>query len=199
METPMFMIPELQKNRSSDKKTKFVTIVGTNGTGKSTLCAKLVERTVLAGGRALIVMPDDREWSGVSQLKEGELNRFKRIRKIVFDPESTLDVLVNYKHGLLVFDDCRAYVPSSLAAQMHELLIRRRQNDVNIIAVGHGFTEVPPKFFTFATEIVIFKTVDNILKRKDCINDWTAMAYAVQYVNKVAGEGKPHFYKVVKQ
>lgn len=192
-----FQIPELQKQNSASKQTKFVLVVGTNGTGKSTFAASLIDRAVTKKARALIVMPDDMEWQNVPFLQSDELESFTRVKKTIFGEETFADLL-NYKRGLLLLDDCRAYVRSGLTDSLHELLIRRRQNDVSIIAVGHGFTEIPPKFFTFATEIVIFRTVDNILKRKDCIRDWPSMAFAVQHVNRMAQEGNPHYYRVIR-
>jgi ABC-type sugar transport system ATPase subunit len=193
-----FEIPELQTARSASKQTKFVLIIGTNGTGKSTFCAGLAERTVLMGGRVLIITPHDREWSGVPFLKYEEIRSFRRIKKHIFDEEKTFELLGNYKHGLLIFDDCRAYTQSNTVQDLHALLIRRRQHDLNIIAVGHGFTEIPPKFFTFATDIVLFRTCDNIARRRDVIQDFPKMLAAQNEVNERAKMDR-FTYKIVKQ
>ena len=173
--------------------------MGYNGTGKSTFCRKMVDHAVKSGRRALIVTPHDMEWQDIPFLntETDEIKTFTGIRRIIYD-DGTLDFLVNYRRGVLVFDDCRVYLKSNTNPQIHRLLISRRQQMLDLIAVGHGFTEVPPKFFTFSSEIILFKTLDNIAKRKDVIKDFEKMVKAQYSVNEMAVT-KPHHYEIIKQ
>ena len=152
-------------------------------------------------GRALVVTPDDIEWPSLEFVHDRFPERiawYKGARKIIYFDGLLPIIADNYRKGLLIFDDCRAYLTASLDLDLHNLLIRRRQKSIDIIAVGHGFTEIPPKFFTFASEIVLFKTIDNIQKRKNVIKDFDLMAQAQAEVNEKALTN-PHHYQIIKQ
>ncbi|MDB4582202.1 hypothetical protein N9164_03550 [Draconibacterium sp.] len=99
--------------------------------------------------------------------------------------------------GLVVFDDCRAYFDSSLDRDLHSLLMRRRQQMIDIIAVGHGFTEVPPKMFTFATHFAVFKTIDNIQRRKNVLSDLEGIQATQVRINQTA-QTKPHYFEILR-
>jgi AAA15 family ATPase/GTPase len=184
------------------RTTKLIIILGYNGTGKTTLLKQLVNKETNAGRRSLIVTPDDMEWQELSYIditNKSKLEEYKgKSYKTIFLDDYTLPhIKKNYRNGLLVFDDCRAYFKSTVDRELHNLLIRRRQNMQDIIAVGHGFTEVPPKFFTFASYIILFKTVDNIKRRKDVIRDFDRVEQIQKEVNQQA-ISNPHFYKIIK-
>lgn len=182
------------------RQTILTIVLGYTGTGKSTFVKKMVKNE-LAGPRrrALIVTPDDREWPGVDYFNmrfPERLGQFVGVRKIIYQ-KGLLDVIKeNFKRGLLIFDDCRAYMKAVTDEELHYLLIRRRQNEFDMVAVGHGFTEVPPKFFTFATNIVLFQTKDNIAKRKDDLRDYEKMVKAQGYINRKALNDK-HYHEVI--
>lgn len=170
-------------------------LLGFNGTGKTTLLRHILQNS---GQRALVVTPDDAEWTDypLTDLAKPSDFVFSGIRRHIFDTERTLAALDKFKKGILVFDDCRAYFADHTDARVRALLIRRRQREVDVFAVGHGFTQVPPVFFTFATNYILFKTVDNIDRRKNCIQDFERVRKAQEVVNAKAVK-KPHFYKII--
>ena len=67
---------------------------------------------------------------------------------------------------------------------------------IDIIACGHGFTEVPPKMFTFATHYALFKTIDNIERRKNVIQNFEVMKEAQARINQKA-QTDPHYYEII--
>ncbi len=186
----------------TDSQELCVAMLGTNGTGKSTQVAKMVRAYIKAGGRALIVTPDDREWNRIPLIditNSKKLTSFKGTRRTIFLEDETLDIIDReYQNGMLVFDDCRAYLTSSVTKQLHSLLIRRRQNHTNMIFVAHGFTELIPKIFTFATHYLLFRTRDKIEKRKDNIKDFEKMRLAVERINEIALK-QPHYFEIIPQ
>ena len=107
-----------------------------------------------------------------------------------------LDRLEYFRRGILVFDDCRAYLHAATDDRVRQLIIRRRQRMVDVLAVGHGFNEVPPVFFTFASEIILFRTTDNVARRRDCLRDYPLMAAAQARVNRRAAR-QPHYFEVI--
>ena len=109
----------------------------------------------------------------------------------------TLTRLEYFKKGITVFDDCRSYLEATTDLRIRQLLIRRRQREVDIFVVGHGFNEVPPVFFTFATSIILFRTTDNIARRKNCLKDYEAVLNAQAAVNEKA-IANPYFFKIIR-
>lgn len=180
---------------------KQIIILGTNGTGKTTLAKKLVlSELKKKDSHVLVIVPDDMEWHTLPWVHPRFPHRIETYvgaRKIIYEP-GILDIIRDrFRNGLLVFDDCRAYFDASLDRDLHSLLIRRRQQMTDIIVVGHGFTEVPPKFFTFATHYALFKTIDNIDRRKPVIQNFEEMKEAQQRVNERA-RVEPHYYEIIK-
>lgn len=178
-----------------------IVVIGTNGTGKTTLVKKLVIAELKKkDSHILIVVPDDMEWPSVPFVHPKfpeRIERYVGARKIIFEPGILEIISERFKNGLLVFDDCRAYFDAGLDRNLHTLLIRRRQKMLDIVAVGHGFTEIPPKFFTFATDLVLFRTIDNIDRRKNVLNNFDEMKEAQGRINQKA-EDDPHYYEVLK-
>lgn len=187
----------------NERPAKLIIVLGTNGTGKTTflnsVLTELNEKTV-------VITPDDIEWR---QYPHNDLQLpddfiYPGIKRHIFNPgskkekvKSTLDVLEYFKRGQMVFDDCRAYLQSATDDRIRQLIIRRRQRMVDVYAVGHGFNEVPPVFFTFATDIVLFRTVDNISRRKNCLKDFEKMEQAQKRVNEKSLKD-PHYFEHIK-
>ena len=184
---------------AADRAAKLTILLGANGTGKTTLLEGIIARS---GQRALVVTPDDIEWRQYeeTQLASPADFQYQGVRRHVFDPArrgGTLDRLEYFRRGILVFDDCRAYLRSSTDDRVRQLIIRRRQRMVDVMAVGHGFNEVPPVFFTFASEIILFRTTDNVARRRDCLRDYPRMAAAQARVNRRAAR-EPHYFEVIR-
>lgn len=183
----------------NERAAKLTIILGTNGTGKTTLLENIL---LSSEQKALVVTPDDIEWQKYETVELNSPSDFNYtgIRRHIFNPAKkggTLDRLEYFKRGILVFDDCRAYLQSSTDDYIRQLIIRRRQRMVDVFAVGHGFNEVPPVFFTFASDIILFRTVDNVVRRKNCLKDFERMAQAQERVNKKAVRN-PHCFEVIK-
>ena len=180
---------------------KQIVVIGTNGTGKSTFVKQLVVNELEKKySHILVVTPHDMEFTSLPLVNSRFPNRiewYKGARRIIYFDGLLPIILKNFKNGLLIFDDCRAYFTSSLDQDLHALLISRRQLMIDIVAVGHGFTEVPPKFFTFATHFALFKTIDNIDRRKNVIQNFEQMKAAQLRVNREA-QTNPHYYEIIK-
>ena len=195
----------MQSNPNNRRAAKCTIVLGFNGTGKTTYLRNTLQSLwVTAKNRGerlkiLIVTPDDAEWT---QFPENLLQTpddfvFDGIQRHIFDEQHTLNILAHYKNGIIVFDDCRCYFKDNVDPRITELLIRRRQRAVDVFAVGHGFTTVPPKFFTYYSDAVLFRTVDNIDRRKDCITNFDYFKRAQAEVNKQSLKD-PHYHIRIK-
>ena len=171
-----------------ERTAKLTIILGTNGTGKTTLVKQILEAS---RQKTLIITPDDIEWSDCDDVELSQPSNFvfDGTRRHIFNPDKvngTLSRLEYFKRGALVFDDCRAYLTAQTDDKIRQLIIRRRQRMVDVFVVGHGFNEVPPVFFTFATDIILFRTTDNINRRKTYLKDFDTMERAQRRVNEKA-------------
>lgn len=194
--------PVLILSKSNDiRPAKMIVFLGTNGTGKTTQLKKFVIEALKRKEKALIVTPHDQEWTQIELVHPDyphHIQNYVGARRMIFEEKNTLENIEKYfSTGLLIFDDCRAYLDASTNKLIHKLLISRRQKMIDIFAVGHGFTEIPPKFFTFATELVLFKTLDNIYSRKNVLRNFEEMVELQEFVNKQA-EKNPYFCKPIK-
>lgn len=163
-----------------------ILFLGTNGTGKTSLTRRFVD----VQQRTLVCTAHDGEWTDLvdTELKTPQDFRFHGIRRHIYNPKHTLHALQYFRNGLLLFDDCRMFLKASTAEEIRQLLIGSRQRKLHLIFSGHGFSEVPPVFFTFASDLFLFKTRDNINKRKDCINRFEDLKEISQRVNHRADD-----------
>jgi len=191
-------------NTEASRTPKQIIVLGTNRTGKTTFVKQLVVSELKKkDSHILIVVPDDMEWNTVEFVHPKfpeRIERYVGARKIIYF-EGLLDIIrERFRNGLLVFDDCRVYFKAAIQnTKLQDILIRRGQQMIDIIAVGHGFTQVPPAMFTFATHYVIFRTKDNIGSRKGTISadDYVELSEAVSRINVKAIE-ESHYFEIIK-
>jgi len=180
---------------------KLIIVLGTNGTGKTTLAKKLVcNELKKKESHVLIVTPDDMEWGSIPWVHPSFKHRIRTyvgVRKIIYEKGLLGNIWENFRSGLLIFDDCRSYFRAKTDDELLTVLIRRRQLMSDIIVIGHGFTQTPPAFFTFATHFALFKTIDNIDRRKDEIQNFEVMKQAQQRINEKAIKD-PHYFEIIK-
>jgi ABC-type sugar transport system ATPase subunit len=181
------------------RSNKMTCVIGTNGTGKTTFLKKLILQLLRNNRRVLIITPHDMEWETIPLVHDKHKQHiawYVGARRIIWEDGLLPTITENFKNGALVFDDCRAYLNANTDRDLHRLLISRRQRDIDIFAVGHGFTEIPPKFFTFATNFVLFRTMDNIEKRKSSIIQFDRIKSAQEMVNEKA-INDPYFKAII--
>ena len=118
-------------------------------------------------------------------------------RVVVRTTKQLHEVCSLFKHGLLVLDDCRAYVRDKVTDETSTMLLSCRQNDVDLCAVGHGFTTIPPLFFAYATHFAVFATTDNVVRRKNFVLNFPCLEAVVKDVNEKALQD-PHYFTIVK-
>lgn len=175
-------------------------ICGINGTGKTTLLKKILQEMNNAGNRILVVTPDPIEWQEAVPIRTwNELISFTGFRRIIYSPETMAKIQQYYSNGVLVLDDCRVYIKAQSNEFMQWLQIRRRQAGIDLFSVFHGLTQVPPVYFTFATNLVLFYTKDNIKRRGDYVDDgdFAMIQTAKKRIEKMIAKN-PYYFEVLK-
>lgn len=185
----------------SDFQGFSIAAFGTNGTGKTTACLGFAKRLYELGvcKVVLILVPDPEEellehypevkHSQVPGLEEGIFVL------VVEDPNETFRVLYNHvpPYTCLFSDDMGATV-NPRDPFVLRFMKRRRQKRVHFIGNCHGATDYPRSLFKNTMEFWIFQTTDSTKNISDRVQDRRNFERAVEYVNKIAREGKPHFF-----
>lgn len=176
-------------------------IVGKPGTGKTTQIRRLVRASLEQKRRVLVVTPHENEWEDLPLVHPRFHDRISTYvggrRVVVRELEQFREVCSLFRHGLLVCDDCRAYIPDAPDPTVRTMLLSCRQDDRDLIAVGHGFTTIPPLFFTYATHFCVFATTDAVARRQNCVINFPALKQTVDMVNHEA-LSNPHTFKIIK-
>ncbi len=176
----------------------FFCIVGTNGAGKT----KFVLDNFISKSsrRSLCVDPDLMEdafdpYPIIDIKNEQEMRSFKGVRRAACeDPEDIALIRKNFQGGNLLLDDFGYYTDSNIPKDLRRIIVRRRQMKLDIFALTQGFTEIPPKFITRATHIVVFKSNDNPEVHKHKLRNFDKF---MQMVNEVNNHPDPHYYQII--
>ena len=165
-------------------------IMGTNNTGKTTFATKLVSAAVSVNQPVLIVVKDTFEWPQADWVHPKFPHRIQNyvgIRKIIYF-KGLLEIIDNYFfNGMLIFDDCKSYLKTQKDFNSLETFLqRRRQKSIDVLVIGHGFTQIPVNFFTYATHYVLFRTRENINRRRESLPEFDFWLEAQERVNSRA-------------
>jgi ABC-type Mn2+/Zn2+ transport system ATPase subunit len=179
-------------------------VLGTNGTGKSTIMRTILQKC--NAKKALVVTNHIEEWRDVPEvnLSHREDFIFEGIRKTrCYQPTKgdmgTLAKLRYFRKGIIIFDDARLYMKDAKTDNLIEdLMISYRQQELDIFVVAHGFTKVRPVFYSYVSNIILFRTLDSVQYRKmELGENYRRIVDAQAEVNRNAMKD-PHYYKWIK-
>lgn len=148
------------------RQAKRILICGAQGTGKSLMSLKFIKLTLASKFEKnyFILCPDDDEtlFQKFPVIKPEDL---PRSGKIIFD-EDDENFFITIKqraiHGIMVIDDGQFFVSNQKNEQFEKMIQRARQKNLDIIFSCHGMTNVPRRFWTFFTDLILFYTSDSL-------------------------------------
>ncbi len=192
--------PILPDKPHPGRTAKCICIVGKPGSGKSTVAVEFMT----AAGTGLFVQPQPDNWTDrtiEADIKNREKCNFKGIKHHIYrEDEDFRYIYNNFHNAMICMDDCRAYVPANFEySHVRLFLLRRRQRMLDVIFTAHGFSEIPPKLFTFITDYIIMPISDTPEKRKNCMSQevLSVLSQTVKEVNE-KGKTNPHYNKWIR-
>jgi GTPase SAR1 family protein len=187
---------DLEENILDYPTPSQIVIIGTNGTGKTTFVEHLLSEELKKGNNhILIVVLDYKDFDHVEYTEKQSIGNFSGVKKIIYFPGLLKTITSDFKNGLVIFSDCRAYL-HHWNDDLHCFIIRRRQNFVNSVFVFHDFAEALPKALVFATHYVIFKTIRRRKNLKKCILNQNQIIKAMDRVNARSAT-QPHYFDIL--
>lgn len=190
------------KEKGQVREVYVMIVLGKKGTGKTTYVRRLIKQALSVRRRVLVVTPNLDDFTSIPLVHPRYPQRiasYRGARRVVCvaEPKQVDEICKVFRHGLLVLDDCRAYLDDKPSIYLKNMLISARHYDVDVIAVGHGFTTVPPQFFAYATHFMLFATTDNPANRKKNVRDYAKVDAVVRQVNQRALQD-PHHFEIIK-
>jgi ABC-type nitrate/sulfonate/bicarbonate transport system ATPase subunit len=186
---------------TAKRKSKFVAFVGCQGCGKTTLLKSIISKANqrclyiscnlddIAGiPRNALASKEDFDFSGVTSMWSEEYTSAELLEKLAY-----------FSNGIVVLDDARVYLSARTQEDTRKIIATLRHRAVDVFLVTHGITEIPPAYFTFLSEIFLFKTTDNFIKRK---RDISPEIYEIieRTIKKVwnGAKANPHYYLPIR-
>ena len=100
----------------------------------------------------------------------------------------------------MVCDDPLTYTPKNLEDHpLKKILGRRRQMRCDVLFMAHSFMRLPPMFFSYVTDYVVYNTdLGDVDKRKtDLGQHYAKIRQMVQNANHAAAQN-PHYCEIYK-
>lgn len=199
--TPTISQAPKDQPKTETRQTLRVAVLGRVGCGKSTISRKFARLALEQKRRVLVVTSHEEEWLNFPLVHPRFPQRIATYvggrRIVVHSRKAAYEAIGMFRHGLLILDDCRRYLPTSQDDDVEELVISTRQKDVDLLVVCHNFEQLPPVFFTFIDYFFLFPTQGNLRRRKDYFADYDRMEAAVRQINEM-GKQDPHTFKIIK-
>lgn len=161
--------------------------------------------------RVLFAIPDDAEeklWN-IQEIDKEEILYFEGAKKIIIDEEADFDYMaklflpevsetgeriINRFNGLICCDDMGTNI-SRRPVNILKLFKRRRQPNIDFTWSFHGLkTDVPPAFWTYVNNLILFRTSDPHEYTMECLPENKRDEFLEMYrrVQKIS-ETKPHY------
>jgi hypothetical protein len=145
-------------------------ICGNRGVGKSTYLIQTIKKHPK---KVLIYDLDDNEMYHQYQLITPDmLPRWKSGVKRIISPDidEVLQAMADSVHNaLIIFEDATKYIEGDPNKAIKQLVLASKQRNLDILFTFHTYRSIPPKLFSWADVLEVFKTGEDIRQFKNKI------------------------------
>lgn len=178
---------------------RFNIVVGTNGTGKSTLVNQVIERTHF---RDVLVYIENIDTYGnpFKKLPTVPFYSYKGGKVTIDADEVPFDKFINavvdhFRNGMLVIDEAGMYqmfekgmpIPALV-----KLFKQRRKYNIEIYFIYHGVSEIPVRLFKWCNNVILFHQTDEFKHKAAVIPRIDELRAAQQRIRKHYFSGDVH-------
>jgi hypothetical protein len=176
----------------------FAILLGTNGTGKSTVLRKIAD----ASKKRVLVIPSnlaEHTFQDYPQILPHQILSFTgRARLLCYTEEEFAWVAKRVENCMLISDDFRNYLPKpQMNPDVRRMFIDRRHKKIDIYMAAHGFTQVPPELFSWVNYVFLFKTNDNPKRHANKLLNLAAVMESQQKINQEF-EKNPYYFEILQ-
>ncbi len=137
--------------------------IGAQRTGKTQFALQSF-KNYPATKRGLIVLPHlmEKKYEGLKTINIDQVGTFKGRARVLFDRDDKLflnKIYRNYRNGFIIFDDTKFCLRPWLYNDFEDILGTRRQLNLDMIFMYHGFDRIPDFFWNYCSHLVLFKTL----------------------------------------
>lgn len=163
-------------------------VVGSKGTGKSTLLAKIA--SAYPSEKKVLIL-DVNGSPAYGAYKEIELRQVKLLKTGVVKlmgtptPDTLQTIAKDFKNGLVVFEDCTKYIEGNVHPVIKAFLVDHRMNNCDLIFTFHSLKRVPPFFWEMLSYVTLLKTQESFETgtNKNRVPNYEAFVQAYRKVN----------------
>lgn len=187
-----------------------VLLIGTNGTGKSTILREILWSAASGKKKKVIVLPSnpaETTFEDVPEISLDDIDKFKSakyqwgaVRVQCFDEDDFIHVIKDARNCVFISDDFKFYLSKSvLKKDIMRAFIMRRHMRNDFYFAAHGFKQVPPMFFAYMDWFYIFRCRDNPKGHADKMLDANNLLDIITRVNNVSVSKKdPWYYEIIE-
>ncbi|MDD3404998.1 MAG: hypothetical protein PHH23_01855 [Paludibacteraceae bacterium] len=174
-------------------------VIGGVGCGKTTI----IKQISATQNRQLIVVKDysTQGWENIAetklQIKSDYI--FTGSRKYIWKDNTSIQAIANFRKGIIILDDCRCYLDSLPSKEIKQIFSMRRHRETDVFAVTHSFKEMPPIFFEYADNFIIFQSVGSVEIRKKEIGDAYPIIKEISDDVNLKSIDNPHYFRIVNR
>ena len=167
-------------HKSTETRQNYISLLcGNRGVGKSTFILDIIKNHPK---KVLIYDLDDNDKYHQFQLITPELlPRWKSGIKRIITPDTDLvlqTISENVHNAFLIFEDATKYIESDPPKFVKQLVLASKQRNLDILFTFHTYRSMPPKLFSWADILEVFKTGEDIHQFKSKIPRFEDVALA---------------------
>ena len=174
----------------SERLNKLYLFIGSQGTGKTTICREFANAflNLSAQNKIIVVDTDAHPFYNdytVVNIDELAMCKSKLIRCEDADDSILFNELNTFqRNAFIIFEDAAKYISSNVSTALKRCIIDKRKRNFDLAFMFHSFSDVPPYIAKNYQAIILFKTGDNYEVKQPKFSNWHTIKEAAMKLQK---------------